>query len=296
MKNCLRRVCVRLHRYRQLTRLDRPVGIYLLLWPTLWSLWLASPRPPSLKLLAIFVGGTVLMRSAGCIVNDVADRDFDKHVKRTRKRPVTQGKISPIEASLLALALFVAAFLLVIQTNVTTVLLALPAVVLVVLYPYMKRYTHWPQMFLGLAFAWGIPMAWSAQASAPSPVMWLLFLSLVFWTVAYDTQYAMVDRDDDIRIGIKSTAILFGQRDNSAIVALQCLTVALLLAAGLWAQLRWPFYCGLLVMVLLFVHQCRLTRQRERLACFRAFQSNHWAGCAVLVGIVTDRCLGYITN
>ncbi|MCL6269750.1 4-hydroxybenzoate octaprenyltransferase [Sansalvadorimonas sp. 2012CJ34-2] len=281
----------RLNNYVQLTRLNRPIGIYLLLWPTLWALWLAADGWPEPELFVIFVLGTVLMRSAGCVINDFADRNFDAHVKRTKDRPMATGKVSEKEALILFAILILASFLLVLMTNPLTIALSFAGASLAATYPFMKRFTHWPQAVLGAAFAWGIPMAWAAQTNTVDPVVWALFLAFLLWTIAYDTQYAMVDRDDDLTIGIKSTAILFGEKDNVIIGLLQALTLLALLAAGMMTGLGTAYYLGVLFMSGSFIYQHTLTKDRDRDGCFKAFLSNHWAGLAVLIGIILDRCI-----
>ena len=281
----------RLNNYIQLTRLNRPIGIYLLLWPTLWALWLAADGWPEPELLAIFVLGTVFMRSAGCVINDYADRNFDGHVKRTKDRPMATGKVSEREALLLFLTLLLASFLLVLMTNPLTIALSFAGASLAATYPFMKRYTHWPQAVLGAAFAWGIPMAWAAQSNSVAPVVWILFTAFVLWTIAYDTQYAMVDRDDDLTVGIKSTAILFGERDNAIISLLQVFTLVALVWAGIISHLGTAYFLGLAFMAGSFLYQRQLTKERDRDGCFKAFLSNHWAGLAVLMGIIVDLCI-----
>ena len=281
----------RLNNYVQLTRLNRPIGIYLLLWPTLWALWLSADGWPEPELFIIFVLGTVFMRSAGCVINDYADRDFDGHVKRTRQRPMATGKVTKKEALILFAVLMVASFLLVLMTNPLTIALSFAGAGLAATYPFMKRFTHWPQAVLGAAFAWGIPMAWAAQSNAIAPVAWVLFAAFLLWTIAYDTQYAMVDRDDDLTIGIKSTAILFGENDNIIIVLLQIFTLLALAAAGFMTNLGVAYFLGLVFMAGSFFYQYTLTKERDRDGCFQAFLSNHWAGLAVLIGIIVDRCI-----
>ena len=236
----------RLSLYARLTRLNRPIGILLLLWPTLWGLWVAGSGHPLWHIAAIFILGTVLMRSAGCAINDYADRDFDKHVKRTRDRPVTSGQVAPREALWLAAGLALAAFLLILPLNALTLLLSVPALFLAASYPFTKRFLAIPQAYLGIAFGFGIPMAFAAQLGAVPPVAWLLLLANVFWCIAYDTEYAMVDRDDDIRIGIHSSALFFGKYDVAAVVACYAAAIALLAAAGFMEGLGWPYYGGLL--------------------------------------------------
>ncbi|MBO9495343.1 4-hydroxybenzoate octaprenyltransferase [Thalassotalea sp. G20_0] len=269
----------------QLARLDRPIGIYLLLWPTLWALWLAAEGIPSVGNLVVFILGVVLTRSAGCVVNDYADRHFDGHVKRTRQRPLVTGKITPKEALIYAASLFFVAFLLVLTTNALTIYLSFAALLLASAYPFAKRHTYLPQVVLGAAFGWSIPMAFAAEADTLTTQTWLLFIANLLWTVAYDTQYAMVDRDDDLQIGIKSTAILFGEMDNLIIACFQTFTLIALVMLGLQLELAWPFYASLVAAAAGFTHQQWLTRNREREPCFKAFLSNHWVGSAIFLGL-----------
>ncbi|MDX1588667.1 MAG: 4-hydroxybenzoate octaprenyltransferase [Oleiphilaceae bacterium] len=279
----------RLPDFLRLMRLDRPIGTLLLLWPTLWALWLAAGGVPHFGTLVVFVLGVFIMRAAGCVINDYADRDLDGFVKRTRERPLATGVIQPNEALGLFVALITLAFLLVLLfTNTLTLYLAFGGVLLAFIYPFMKRYTHLPQLFLGAAFSWAIPMAWAAEANEITRLAWLLFAANLIWTVAYDTLYAMVDRDDDVRIGIKSTAVLLGEADRPMIAILQGLVVVTLWLAGQQAQLGGFFHLGLAVMAGCFAYQQWLIRERERLACFRAFLNNNWAGLAVFVGLVLD--------
>ena len=271
--------------YWQLTRMDRPIGSLLLLWPTIWALILAARGMPDLKVLAVFVIGVFAMRSAGCVINDFADRKVDGHVNRTAQRPLPAGKVTAREAFTLFLVLSLLSFLLVLTMNPLTIKLSFAGLVLAFIYPFMKRYTHLPQFFLGLAFSWSIPMAWAAQAGELPLVAWYLFVINVLWTVAYDTQYAMVDRDDDLLIGVKSTAILFGRFDKLIIGVLQLLTVAMLIALGYSYQLGASYYWGLLAASGLFVYQQHLIRHRERMPCFQAFLNNNYVGMAVAVGL-----------
>ena len=286
---------VRLHPrakdYIELMRLDRPIGTYLLLWPTLWALWLAAEGVPDISTLIIFVLGVILMRAAGCVINDYADRDFDGHVERTRERPLAIGRISARQA-LIAFAMLVGlSGLLVLLTNALTIQLAFVGVGLAALYPFCKRFTFYPQVVLGAAFSWAIPMAFAAQAGTLPMPLWLLFIANLLWTVAYDTEYAMCDREDDLRIGIKSTAILFGDADRLITGLLQGLTLVCLLLVGARFDLGLYYYLGLLGMTLGFAWQHWLMRERERLACLQAFLSNHWAGMLVFIGLALDYAL-----
>lgn len=282
----------RLKDYAQLLRLDRPIGSLLLLWPTYWALWLAADGMPQIGNLIVFTLGVFLMRAAGCAINDFADREVDRHVKRTKDRPLTSGRIQPWEAIALFAGICVLAFLMVVFfTNTLTLCLSFGGVVLAFIYPFMKRHTHLPQLFLGAAFSWAIPMAWAAEAGEVTRLAWLLFTANVLWTVAYDTLYAMVDRDDDLKIGIKSTAILFGDGDRAIIAVLQSMVVLILLLVGRQAELGSLFYLGVIAMACLFVFQQHLARFRERDGCFRAFLNNNWAGFAVFLGLSLDLML-----
>tara|TARA_B100000446_G_scaffold107771_1_gene100830 strand:+ start:2607 stop:3401 length:795 start_codon:yes stop_codon:yes gene_type:complete len=256
------------------------------MWPTLWALWVASEGVPGRDVLLIFIAGVYVMRAAGCVVNDYADRHFDGHVKRTKQRPLATGRISETEAQLLFVALVAAAFILVLLTNWFTVLLSLGGVLLAFIYPFMKRYTHFPQVVLGAAFSWAIPMAFGAVLGHVPLEGWLLFSANLLWTVAYDTQYAMVDRDDDLKIGIKSTAVLFGSADRFIIGLLQLATLALLTWVGLRVELGGFFWLGLVGMAATFAHQQRLIFHCDRDRCFQAFLNNHWSGLLVFAGIV----------
>ena len=274
--------------YKQIMRLDKPIGTYLLLWPTLWALWLAAEGMPRLDLLLIFVAGVYLMRAAGCVINDFADRKVDGHVERTKQRPLATGAMSAKEALVLFFGLVIAAFILVLFTDTYTIKLSFVALLLASAYPFMKRYTHWPQLVLGMAFSWAIPMAFAAQTGTIPLIAWLTFIAAVLMTVAYDTYYAMVDRNDDVRIGVKSTAVLFGMWDRTIIVMLQLATLALMWWVGQLAQLGLFYYAGLAVMAGLFVYQFIITRERDRDACFKAFLNNHWASLALWIGLVLD--------
>ncbi|HGF7479198.1 TPA: 4-hydroxybenzoate octaprenyltransferase [Vibrio mimicus] len=277
---------VKARAYWQLMRMDRPIGSLLLLWPTLWALLLAAQGLPDVRVLVVFVLGVFLMRSAGCVINDFADRHVDGHVKRTSQRPLPAGLVSAKEALLLFVILAVTAFLLVLTMNTLTIQLSFVGILLAFIYPFMKRFTHLPQLVLGLAFSWSIPMAWSAQADTLPPQVWVLFLINALWTVAYDTQYAMVDRDDDVKIGIKSTAILFGRWDKRIIGLLQLATLGLLVALGQGLELSASYYWSLLVAAGLFAYQQHLIRYRERMPCFQAFLNNNYVGMAITAGIL----------
>ncbi|MDN3615496.1 MAG: 4-hydroxybenzoate octaprenyltransferase [Vibrio gallaecicus] len=272
--------------YWQLTRMDRPIGTLLLLWPTLWALVIAAEGMPSINVLIVFILGVFLMRSAGCVINDFADRKVDGHVKRTKNRPLPSGVVTSKEAIGLFLFLAVVSFLLVLTMNPLTVKLSFAGIGLAFIYPFMKRFTHLPQLFLGLAFSWAIPMAWAAQTNELPSIVWFIFAINALWTIAYDTQYAMVDRDDDLKIGIKSTAILFGRFDKLTIGLLQLITLAMLIALGMHYQLGDSFYWSLLVVGSLFVYQQHLMRHRDRDLCFQAFLNNNYVGMAITAGLL----------
>lgn len=276
----------RLHLYIQLTRLHRPIGILLLLWPTLWGVWIAGAGRPAWHIVFIFALGTVLTRSAGCAINDYADRHIDKHVKRTRERPLTSGKVSERETVWLAVVLALLAFLLILPLNPLTWLLAFPAMFLAASYPFTKRFFAIPQAYLGIAFGFGIPMAFAAQLGEVPPVAWLLLLANVFWAIAYDTEYAMVDRDDDIHLGIHSSALFFGKYDVVAVMGCYAVTLGLLVVAGQMAGLGWGFYVGLMAAAGIALYHYTLIRGRQREQCFKAFLHNNWFGAAVFAGIL----------
>jgi 4-hydroxybenzoate polyprenyltransferase len=271
--------------YARMMRLDRPVGTLLLLWPTLWAVWIASRGKPQASILFVFVAGVVLMRSAGCVINDYADREFDPHVERTKDRPLAAGRISPTEALLLFAVLCLLALILALQLNRFTLLFAVAGAFLAVTYPFIKRFLSVPQLFLGLCFGWGIPMAFAAQLEEVPRVAWLLFIANLLWVIAYDTIYAMVDRDDDLRIGVRSTAIMFGESDRHIIAVLQAMTVLALGLVGRQLQLGGWFRAGLVVGSGLFLYHLWLIRDRKRDACFHAFRINHYFGMVVFAGI-----------
>ena len=275
----------------QLTRMDEPIGIYLLLWPTLWALWIAAKGVPSLSNLLIFVFGVILTRAAGCVINDFADRKVDGHVKRTEQRPMASGKISSKEALVFFALLMGLSFLLVLCTNAPTIWLSFGALALAATYPFMKRYTYYPQVVLGAAFSWGIPMAFTAETGSLPAAAWLLYIANLLWTVGYDTYYAMTDREDDLKIGVKSTAILFGDADRVIILSLQGLALGCLLLAGSHFELGGWFHLGLLGAAACFVWEFWYTRDRDPQRCFKAFLHNHWAGLSIFVGIVLDYAL-----
>ncbi|MFH4666849.1 4-hydroxybenzoate octaprenyltransferase [Vibrio cidicii] len=272
--------------YWQLMRMDRPIGSFLLFWPMLWSLLLAAEGMPDWDVLLVFTAGVFLMRSAGCVINDFADRHVDGHVKRTQQRPLPAGKVTSKEAVLLFLALGITSFLLVLTMNSLTIQLSFGGIALAFVYPFMKRYTHLPQLVLGLAFSWAIPMAWAAQTNELPWMVWFLFTINALWTIAYDTQYAMVDRDDDLLIGVKSTAILFGRFDKLIIGLLQLATLVMLLWLGQYYQLGQSFYWSILAAGALFVYQQHLIRHRERELCFKAFLNNNYVGMVLALGLL----------
>lgn len=278
----------RLREYALLMRLHRPIGIYLLLWPTLWALWLAGQGQPPRGVVLVFVLGVVLMRSAGCVINDIADRKFDPHVTRTRDRPLAAGRVSLSEAIALLLTLCLLAFALVLTQNTLTIQLAFAGLALALSYPFMKRFHSLPQVHLGAAFGWAIPMAYAAVIGELPAVAWLLFLGNVLWSVIYDTQYAMVDREDDLRIGVKSTAILFGKHDRRIIGYLQIALLAVLILIGLLAGRGGAYYLGLFVAAWFALYQQYLIRNREPAACFQAFLNNNGFGLTVFCGLLLD--------
>ncbi len=278
----------RLGYYAQLIRADRPIGILLLMWPALWALWIAGDGAPDGGVLAIFIMGVTLMRSAGCAINDYADRKIDGRVERTKNRPIAAGLITPGEALGVFGVLVALAFLLVLLLNWQTILMSFVAVTLAAVYPFMKRYTHLPQLVLGAAFGWAVPMAFTALTGTVAPVGWLLFVATVIWALIYDTQYAMVDRDDDLKIGVKSTAILFGDMDLAIIGILQVTMLGILLLVGVNAGLGAVYYAGLGAAGMLFLYQQYLTRGRDRAGCFAAFLNNNYVGAVIFAGLVLD--------
>jgi 4-hydroxybenzoate polyprenyltransferase len=281
----LQNIAHKLDLYEKLMRLDKPIGTLLLLWPTLWALWLAVRRVPQWWVLAVFVVGTLLTRSAGVVINDYADRNFDPHVARTKDRPLAAGLVSRSEALVLASVLGLMAFALVLTLNRLTIGLSFVAAFLAVSYPFTKRFFAIPQAYLGIAFGFGIPMAYAAQLAYVPAVAWVLLLANVFWTIAYDTEYAMVDRDDDRKIGIRTAAILFGRFDVAAVMLSHIAFLALLAGIGWRLQLAWPYYLGLAGAAVLIGYQYTLIRGREPRRCFQAFLNNNWVGGAIFAGI-----------
>lgn len=275
-----------LYAYVRLMRMHKPIGAFLLLWPTLWALWLATAGHPTPKLFTVFVAGVFVMRAAGCIINDYADRGFDPHVARTKDRPLATGEVSVAEALTLFVILGLVALGLVRALNTLAFELAFVGLALAMSYPFMKRYTFLPQPYLGLAFGWGIPMAYAAATGAVPPEAWLIFIANILWSTVYDTQYAMVDRADDLRIGVKSTAILFGRLDRAIIGILQVLLLGNLVLVGTRLHLNGGYYAGLAAAACFATYQQYLIRRREPEKCFRAFMNNNWFGAAVFAGIV----------
>ncbi|HMA12983.1 MAG TPA: 4-hydroxybenzoate octaprenyltransferase [Steroidobacteraceae bacterium] len=283
--------------YSQLMRLDRPIGIALLLWPTLWALWMAARMLPgaertgtlaplpSLKLLAVFVAGTVVMRSAGCVINDFADRNIDPHVKRTRGRPLASRRVSPQEALVLFGVLVAIALWLVTRLDALTVYYSFVGAALTISYPFMKRFFALPQFYLGAAFGWAVPMAFVATLGTVPRAGWLVFIATLLWSGVYDTLYAMVDRDDDLKLGVQSTAIAFGDMDTLLVGAMQVMVLGALVLAGRLVGMHWPFHASLLAAAALFAWQQWTVRGRGREACFRAFLNNHWVGLVIMVGV-----------
>ena len=278
----------RIKTYAQLMRLDKPIGILLLLWPMLWGLWFAAQGLPDGQILVIFVLGTVLMRSAGCVINDYADRKIDPHVERTKNRPMAAGRVSSKEALLLAAGLSICAFLLILPLNQLTILLSVPALFLAASYPFTKRFFAMPQAYLGIAFSFGIPMAFAAQTDSLPPIIWILMLANLFWVIAYDTEYAIVDKPDDLKIGIQTSAITFGRFDVLGVMICHACFLAIMLIIGQMQQMNWAYYAGLVTACGLIAYQYTLIRNRDRALCFKAFLHNNWVGMAVFAGIALD--------
>ena len=278
----------RAYQYAILARLNKPVGILLLLWPTVWALWIAAEGVPHLGVLTVFVLGVILMRSAGCVINDYADREIDPHVSRTKDRPIAAGKVSADEAMLLFMGLCFSAFLLVLTMNTFTILLSLGGAMLAAIYPFMKRYTHMPQIVLGMAFGWAVPMAFAAETNAVPKIAWLIYVVTVLWAVIYDTMYAMADRNDDLKIGVKSTAILFGDADRVIIGILQAMMLVALYLVGEQAGLGNSYTISLAISAILMVYHQYLIRYRQPSLCISAFLSNNWLGAIIFVGIVLN--------
>lgn len=288
MKLSLTRITERVEQYYYLVRLHRPIGTYLLLWPALWALWIAGHGRPDPLVLFVIVAGTVLMRSAGCAMNDYADRNIDAHVTRTRDRPIAAGKVSPREALIVFIVLALVSFGLVLLMNRFTIYMSIGGLILAAVYPFSKRYTHLPQVVLGMAFAWAVPMAFTAQTNSLPKEAWLIYVITVIWAVIYDTMYAMVDREDDLRIGVKSTAILFGEADRLILFILQLLMFTALVLMGRQVGLGSPYYLAVGLAAVLALYQQYLIRRREPAACFRAFLNNNWLGMILFIGIVLN--------
>lgn len=282
----------RLALYAKLVRIDKPIGILLLLWPTLIALWMAAQGVPAWHFIAIYVIGTTLMRSAGCAINDFADRDIDKHVKRTVDRPLTSGKIQSWEAIMITVVLMVISLLLILPLNNLTKLLAIPAAIIAATYPYFKRFFAIPQAYLGIAFGFGIPMAFASVTNTVPVYAWLLLVANIFWTVAYDTEYAMVDRDDDLKLGIKTSAITFGRYDVAIVMLCYVIALGLIWGIGCYLQLNYWFHLSMYISVGIAIYHYFLIRHRERGPCFKAFLHNNWIGAAIFVGVV----LSYATK
>ena len=275
----------RVKQYWALSRFDKPIGILILLWPALWALWVASSGKPDYYVLLVICLGVVLMRAAGCVINDYADREFDPHVERTKQRPIAAGKVTPKEALWLFVILCLIAFSLVLTLNYYTIALSFVAAFLAGSYPFMKRYTHLPQAYLGIAFGWAVPMSFSAQVNQIPTVAWVMYLAVVLWALVYDTMYAMVDKDDDLKIGVKSTAILFGAYDRQIMAVLQVIIIGLLVLVGLMQALTWPYYAGVIVATGLCIYQQKLIFHREKALCFKAFLNSNYFGMAVFIGL-----------
>lgn len=281
-----KKLIAKFNAYERLMRLDKPIGILLLLWPTLWALWIAGEGRPEPIFIAIFTMGTILMRSAGCVMNDIADRKYDVHVARTQARPLVTGEVRLKEAVVLAALLSLIAFGLVLFLNQLTIKLSFCALFLAASYPLTKRFLAIPQAYLGIAFGFGVPMAFAALTGEIPAVAWLILLSNIFWAVAYDTEYAMVDRDDDLKIGIRSSAIFFGQRDVAIIMMCYAATLVLMAAAGYIVKVQWPYYIGITIAGAIALYHYSLIKNREKKACFKAFLHNNWFGAAIFMGLL----------
>ncbi|WP_428355102.1 4-hydroxybenzoate octaprenyltransferase [Methyloprofundus sp.] len=274
--------------YWILARFNKPIGILILLWPALWALWIASSGQPDLLVLTVICCGVVLMRAAGCVINDYADRDFDPHVERTKLRPIAAGKVKPKEALILFAVLCIAAFALVLLLNQYTILLSFGGAFLAASYPFMKRYTQLPQAYLGIAFGWAVPMSFAAQSNEIPAVAWLMYLAVALWALVYDTMYAMVDKEDDLKIGVKSTAILFGDRDREILAVLQIIIMLLLVQIGRMQDLSWVYYVSLICAGGFFVYQQKLIFYRNKADCFKAFLNSNWFGLTIFVGLLLE--------
>jgi len=278
----------RLKQYWLLARFDKPIGIFILLWPALWALWVASEGQPDRLVLLIICSGVVLMRAAGCVINDYADRHIDTHVERTRLRPLAAKKVTEKEALIVFVVLCLTAFILVLQLNLMTILLSFIAAFLAASYPFMKRYTHLPQAYLGIAFGFAVPMSFSAQINSIPTVAWIMYLAVILWALVYDTMYAMVDKEDDLKIGVKSTAILFADKEREIIAGLQIVVLGLLIWVGIMQQLGGFYYAGLIVAAGLSAYQQRLIANRDKVLCFKAFLNNHYFGLIIFIGLLLN--------
>lgn len=286
----------RVYHYARLVRADKPIGAALLLWPMLWTLWIVSDGKPDWKVLLVFVVGTFMMRSAGCAINDFADREIDGSVERSRNRPIVTGAVTPREAVMVAVVLSLISFLLVLTMNKLTIALSFVGVGLAFLYPFTKRFTYWPQLFLGLAFGWAVPMVSAAQTGTVQPLAWLFYFVAIIWALAYDTIYAMVDRTDDIKLGVKSTAILFADYDVVIVMALQCIVLLLVTFVAVTTGAGWVYMAGLLTASLVLFRQWQLIRTREASACFRAFLLNNHMGALLFLGLFLDYIGRYVSS
>lgn len=282
----------RVHQYWLLARFDKPIGILILLWPALWALWIASAGHPDTLVLAVICSGVILMRAAGCVINDYADRDFDPHVERTKLRPIASGQVTPKEALIVFSGLCLSAFALVLLLNQFTIMLSFAGAFLAASYPFMKRYTQLPQAYLGIAFGWAVPMTFAAQSNAIPPVAWVLYLAVVLWALVYDTMYAMVDKEDDLKIGVKSTAILFGNKDREIMALLQIIILLLLVQVGRMQNLSWIYFLGLACASGFFIYQQKLIFYRQKAECFKAFLNSNWFGLTVFIALFLE----YIIN
>ncbi|NOQ65163.1 MAG: 4-hydroxybenzoate octaprenyltransferase [Methyloprofundus sp.] len=281
----------RLHQYWLLARFDKPIGILILLWPALWALWVASDGQPDGLVLTVIVCGVVLMRAAGCVINDYADRDFDPHVERTKLRPIASGKVKPKEALIVFSVFCLTAFASVLLLNNLTIMLSFGGAFLAASYPFMKRYTQLPQAYLGIAFGWAVPMSFAAQTNEIPPVAWLMYLAVVLWALVYDTMYAMVDKEDDLKIGVKSTAILFGDKDREIMAVLQLIIIGLMIQVGRLENLSWIYYASLVCASGFFIYQQKLIFYRDKADCFKAFLNSNYVGLTVFVGLLLEYVL-----
>ncbi|GAW84916.1 4-hydroxybenzoate polyprenyltransferase [Bathymodiolus platifrons methanotrophic gill symbiont] len=282
------KVIDRVQQYWLLARFDKPIGILILLWPALWALWVASSGQPDILVLTVICSGVVLMRAAGCVINDYADRDFDPHVARTKLRPIAAGKVKPKEALVVFAVLCLSAFALVLLLNRYTIMLSFGGAFLAASYPFMKRYTQLPQAYLGIAFGWAVPMSFAAQSNEIPLIAWLMYLATALWALVYDTMYAMVDKEDDLKIGVKSTAILFGDKEREIMAVLQIIVMLLLVQIGYLEGLSWIYYVSLFCASGFFVYQQKLIFYREKNDCFKAFLNSNWFGLTIFIGLVLE--------